>query len=163
GGGDWVAAGPRGEAVERMEHCLEPLRPEPAALRAIGPRLVRLTHALDHLKQLHDDLKHLPPAVRGEQLPGSFATGARALVALLDATKDLEAAPDPALFAALEDASKRLSADCMAAREKTLEDVALQRAPAGGGGAVLEPLGWADRALYHAWRLAESRRRASAE
>jgi phosphate:Na+ symporter len=62
---------------------------------------------------------------------------------------------------ALEDASKRLTADCKAGREKTLEDLALKRAPAAAARAVLETLAWADGALYHAWRLAESLRIAS--
>src|SRR5262249_21195904 len=144
-------------------HFLESLSLETTDLGTIGPRLIRLTHALDHLAQLHHDLKRLPPAVGAELLPGSFATGAQALVALLEVTKDPETAPDPDLFAALEDASKRLSADCKAAREKTLEDVALQRIPAATARAVLETLGWADGALYHAWRLAESLRMASGE
>jgi phosphate:Na+ symporter len=71
------------------------------------------------------------------------------------------AAPDAAIFAALERASKQLSADCKTAREKMLEDVGLQRAPAAAARAVLETLAWADGSLHHAWRLAESLRIAS--
>jgi phosphate:Na+ symporter len=159
--GEYVTYEPPAEAVQQIEHFLESLSLETTDLDTIGPRLVRLAHALNHLEQLHDDLKHLPPAVGGQQLPESFAAGARALLALREAMKDPEAAPDPALFAALEDASNRLSADCKAARAKTLEDVALQRAPAATARAVLETLGWADGGLYHTWRLAESLRMAS--
>jgi phosphate:Na+ symporter len=161
--GESVKYDPPAESVQQIEHFLESLSLETTDLGTIGPRLVRLTHALDHLTRLHDDLKQMPPAVGVAQLPGSFATGAGALAALLDATKDPEAALDPALFAALEDASKRLSADCKAARQKTLEDVALQRTPAATARAVLETLVWADGGLYHAWRLAESLRMASGE
>jgi phosphate:Na+ symporter len=161
--GERVTYHPPAEAVQQIEHFLESLSLETTDLGTIGPRLVRLTHALDHLTQLHHDLTHLPPAVGREQLPGSFATGARALAALLEFTKNPEASPDPALFAALEDASKRLSADCRAVRQKTLEDVALQRVSAATARAVLDSLGWADGALYHAWRLAESLRMASGE
>src|SRR5262249_13867172 len=161
--GESVTYDPPAEAVQQIEHFLESLSLETTDLGTIGPRLVRLTHPLEHLAHLHDALKQLPPAVGGEQLPGSFATGARVLAALLDVTKDPAATPDPALFTALEDASKRLSADCKAARQKTLEDVALQRAPAATARAVLETLGWADGALYHTWRLAESLRMASGE
>src|SRR5215813_2063543 len=150
--GESVRYDPPAEAVQQIEHFLESLSLETTDLGTIGPRLVRLIHALDHLTQLHDDLELPPPAVGGERLPASFATGARALAALLEVTKDPEASPDPALFAALEDASKRLTADCRAVRQKTLEDVALQRAPAATARAVLDTLGWADRALYHAWR-----------
>jgi phosphate:Na+ symporter len=39
-----------------------------------------------------------------------------------------------------------------------LEDVALQRIPAETARNGLEMLAWADGALYHAWRLAESLR-----
>jgi hypothetical protein len=37
-----------------------------------------------------------------------------------------------------------------------LEDVALQRMPTETARAGLDTLVWADLALYHAWRLAES-------
>jgi phosphate:Na+ symporter len=161
--GESVTYDPPAEAVQQIEHFLESLSLETTDLGTIGPRLVRLAHALDHLTQLHDDLKRFPPAVGSERLPASFATGARALAALLDATKEPGASPDPALFAALEEASKRLSADCKAVRQKTLEDVALQRVPATTARAVLDSLGWADGSLYHAWRLAESLRMASGE
>jgi phosphate:Na+ symporter len=66
-------------------------------------------------------------------------------------------------FAALEDASKRLSAQCKAGREKTLEDIAWQRVPPATARATLDTLAWADRTLYHAWRLAESLRDASGQ
>src|SRR5262249_33755270 len=161
--GESVTYDPPAGAGQQIEHFLESLSLENTDLGTIGTRLVRLIHAPDHLTHLHDGLTHLPPAVSGEQLPGSFATGARALAALLAVTKDPEASPDPTLFAALEDASERLTADCRAVRQKTLEDVALQRAPAATARAVLETLGWADRALYHAWRLAESLRMASGD
>ena len=46
-------------------------------------------------------------------------------------------------------------------REKLLEDVALQREPAAVARARIETLAWADPALHHAWRLAESLRLAS--
>jgi phosphate:Na+ symporter len=149
------------EAVPQIEHFLESLSLETTDLATIGPRLVRLTHALDHLAQLHDDLTRVPPGAAGQQLPGTFEAGARALAAWLDAAKDPDATPDPTIFAALEDASKQLSADCKAGREKTLEDLALQRTPAAAARALLETLAWADGTLFHAWQLAESLRIAS--
>ena len=48
------------------------------------------------------------------------------------------------------------NAERKSAREKLLEDVALQRTPTATARAALEILVWADLALYHAWRLAES-------
>jgi phosphate:Na+ symporter len=97
--------------------------------------------------------------------PGSADTvgkaRARALAAWIDATKELEAQPAPAVFKALEDSSKQLSAERKTGRDRILEDVALQRLPSATACAGLDPLAWADAALYHAWRLAESLRIAS--
>ena len=64
----------------------------------------------------------------------------------------------PAVFKDLEDASKQLSAERKTGRAKILEDLALQRTPAATGRAALDTLAWANGALYHAWRLAESLR-----
>jgi phosphate:Na+ symporter len=130
-------------------------------LSSIAPRLVRLCHALDHLTELDDDLTRIPSAVSSGQPPPGFAAGAQALAAWLDATKDSEAAPDPAIFKAVEEASKELSAERKTGREQMLEDVALQRTPTATARAGLEMLVWADLALYRAWRLAESLRIAS--
>src|SRR5262249_60934301 len=88
-----------------------------------APGLVRLCHALDHLTQLHDDLTRTPPAASAGQRPAGFEEGAEALAAWLAATASPESTPDPAVFAKLEDASKRLSAEAKASRVKTLEDV----------------------------------------
>ena len=61
----------------------------------------------------------------------------------------------------MEDASNRLTDDRKTARDKVLKSVALQQMPAETARNALEMLGWADAALYHAWRLAESLRIAS--
>jgi phosphate:Na+ symporter len=124
-------------------------------------RLVRLAHALDHLTQLHDDLAQVPLAVSGWQPPAGFEAGALTLAAWLDTTKGPEAAPGPAIFEAMEYASKRLTDERKAARDETLKEVALQRTLAETARNSLEMLAWADGALYHAWRLAESLRIAS--
>jgi hypothetical protein len=125
------------------------------------PRLVRLCHALDHLTELHDDLTHIPSADSGWQPPAGFEAGARALAAWLQATQDPAAAPDPAILKAVADASKQLGAERKTGRATLLEDVALQRTPSATARAALEALVWADGALYHTWRLAESLRMAS--
>jgi phosphate:Na+ symporter len=67
------------------------------------------------------------------------------------------------MFKALEDASKQLSAERETGRDKMLEDVALQRVPISTARGELETLAWADGALYHAWRLAESLRIAAGD
>jgi hypothetical protein len=122
-----------------------------------------MVHALDHLTVLHEDLARIPPAVSGWQPPASFQAGARALGSLLDATKDLQSAVDPAVFTGVEDASKQLSAERKTSREKLLEDLALQRIPTATARAGLEALMWADLTLHHSWRLAESLRASSGE
>jgi hypothetical protein len=61
----------------------------------------------------------------------------------------------------VEDASKWLNDERKTGRDKILEDVAVQRIPAETARNALEMLAWADGALYHAWRLAESLRIAS--
>jgi phosphate:Na+ symporter len=154
---------PPAEAVQQIEHFLESLPLETTDLTEIGSRLVRLTHALDHLTELHDDLTRIPPAISDWQSPASFAAGAQALAAWLEATQVPEMAPDPAIFKALEAASKQLSAERKTGREQMLEDVALQRTPTATARAILETLMWADLTLYHAWRLAESLKIASGE
>ena len=61
----------------------------------------------------------------------------------------------------MEDASKRLADGRKTGRDKILQDVALQRLPAGAARNGLDMLAWAEGAFYHAWRLAESLRVAS--
>jgi phosphate:Na+ symporter len=159
--GEAVTYQPADEAIRQIEQFLESLSLETTDLGTIGPRLVRLCHALDHLRELEDDLTRIPPTASDWQHPSAFRAGARALAAWIDATKEPEAQPAPAIFTALEEASKQLSAERKAGRERLLADVALQRAPAATARAGLDTLAWANGAVYHAWRLAESLRSAS--
>jgi phosphate:Na+ symporter len=144
------------EAVQRVEHFLESLPLETIDLGTIAPRLVRLCHALDHLAKLHDDLGRALPVVNDWHPPAGFGAGAQALAAWLEATKAPEVTVDPAIFEALKAASKQLGVERDAGREQLLQDVALQRIPAAPARAGLDTLAWADGALYHTWRLAES-------
>jgi phosphate:Na+ symporter len=150
-----------GQSIHQIEQFLESLSLETTDLSTIGPRLVRLCHALDHLTELDEDLARVPPVASDWQPPASFVVGARALAAWIDATKDPEADATPAVLKALEDSSRQLSAERKAGREQLLEDVALQRTPTATARANLEALAWANTALYHAWRLAESLKTAS--
>src|SRR5271163_3643836 len=156
--GESVRYRPPVEAVQQTDRFLESLSLETTDLSTIEPRLVRLCHALDHLNQLNDDLSRIPSPAVGWQPPAGFEEGARALAVWLDATKVPETAPGPSIFQAMEDASKRLAAERRTGRDKMLQDVALQRTPAETARNVLEMLAWANGALYHAWRLAESLR-----
>jgi phosphate:Na+ symporter len=160
--GESVAYDPPVQAAQQVEHFLESLSLETTDLGTIGPRLVRLCHALDHLAALHEDLTRVPP-VSDWRPPEEVATGARALAAWFDDTKDPAASPAPATFTALEAAASRLTAERKSSREKTLEDVALQRIPAATARTAIDTLAWADGALYHGWRLIESLRIAAGE
>ena len=113
------------------------------------------------LNQLHDDLKQIPLQATDWHPPAGFEAGAGALAAWLEATKDPEGAPGPSVFEAMEDASKRLAVERKTGRDKILQDVALQRMPAGTARDGLDMLAWSDGALHHAWRLVESLRIAS--
>jgi phosphate:Na+ symporter len=161
--GETVRYDPPVEAVQQIDHFLESLSLETTDLRVLEPRLVRLCHAIDHLIQLHDDLSRVPSAVGDGQPPAGFEAGARALATWLDATKDPATAPNLATFQAVEDAWRRLSDEGKTGRDKILEDIALQRMPIAMAREGLETLAWADTALYHAWRLAESLRIAAGD
>lgn len=151
------------DEVQQVEHFLESLSLETTDLSTIGPRLVRLVHALDHLAELHADLQQLPGSPGDWQPPAGFTAGGQALAAWLAATKDPEAVLDAALFERVEQASKQLIAERKTGRERLLEDIALQRTPPAAARAGLDALLWADRALHHAWRLIESLRTASGQ
>src|SRR5262249_51985855 len=112
--------------------------------------------------QLNDDLKRIPPVVIGGQPPIGFEAGAQALSNWLDATKDPNETPSPAIFTAFEAVSKQLNEERQAGRAKNREQTAVQRTQMGTARAALETLAWADLTLYHSWRLTESLRIASA-
>jgi phosphate:Na+ symporter len=159
--GEALVYQPAREAIQQIERFLESLSLETTDLGTIGPRLVRLCHALDHLTELEDDLTRIPPTAGEWQPPPGFQAGAGALQKWLDATKDPKAKPAPTVFSALEESSKQLSAERKSARDQILENMALQREPVAAARASLDALMWANSALYHAWRLAESLRIAS--
>ena len=159
--GEPVTYDPPVDAVRQIEQFLESLSLETTGLGAFEPRLVRLSHALDHLARLHDDLTRIPPADSEWQPPPGFEAGARALAAWLGTTRDPAASSDPSVFKVLEEASRQLGDERNRGRNDILEDVALQRTTALTARANLDALLWADGALYHAWRLAESLRIAS--
>lgn len=161
--GETVQYDPPVQDLQQVDHFLESLPLETTDLATIGPRLVRLAHALDHLAELHDDILRTSSGTGDWQPPAGFVAGARALANWLEVTKDPEAGTEPALFRRIEEASKQLSAERKAGRQQLLEDLALQRAPPAATRAGLDALQWADSALYHAWRLIESLRVASGQ
>lgn len=101
---------PPPDAVRQIDHFLESLSLETTDLGTIGPRLVRVCHALDHLTKLHEDLMRVPSIVGDMQLPAGFQCGVKALDAWLASVKNPTEMPDPSVFIAIKAASKQLSA-----------------------------------------------------
>ena len=66
---------PPADAVQQIDHFLESLSLETTDMGTVGPRLVRLCHALDHLTQLHEDLTRTLPAVKRQGGPGRLPGG----------------------------------------------------------------------------------------
>ena len=108
---------------------------------------------MDHLAELDDDLARTSPTAGDWQPPAGFDAAAQALAAWLDATETPDATVDPAIYQALEAASKQLGAERVTGRQELLEAVALQRMPAALARAGLDTLAWTNGTLYHAWRL----------
>lgn len=152
-----------GEVVGQIEHFLSSISLDTIDPREMESRLVRLCDALNHLAEVDDDLARIPPAAGGWQPPAAFETGARALAGWLEATRDANAAPSPAVLEALDVASQQAGEARKVDRDRLLEDVARQRVPAATARAGIETLVWADTVLHHVSRLAQSLRLASGE
>jgi phosphate:Na+ symporter len=160
--GEAVDYEPPVEEVRQIERFLESLSLETLDLGALEPRLVRLCHAVDHLKQLHEDLKDVPPLIAEWTPPSGFGAAAQALGAWLEAQKEPPIAIDPDILDAIESASTQLGAERRTGRDEILEDIARQRTPTATAHQMLETLAWADSTVHHVWRMAKSLSIASA-
>src|SRR5262249_14808893 len=154
--GEAVTYTPPADDLRRTVDFLESLSLETTDTSTIGPGLVRLAHALDHLERLHEDLARARAPTQVWQPPPGFGEGAQALASWLDATQESDAVPNAGVLDALEKVSARLREECRAVREQLLEDVALQRVRTPTARAGLEQLAWADSALHHAAGVARS-------
>jgi len=151
--GESVVFEPPQESMRQIDHFIETLSLETLDTAETESRLVRLVHAIDHLKQLHEDLRQAPTQTTSSSLIN--AAGAAALGAWLDAQKTANDNA-PGFLEAIAAASQQLTAEKKSAREKILEAVALQRTSAPAADQALQSLEWADSATYHAWRLINS-------
>src|SRR5262249_34366155 len=106
--GEPVTYTPATDAARQTEQLLTSLSLDTTDMSTIGPRLVRLTHALDHLTELDQDLAQMPATPRDWSPPAGFAAGAQALAELLDAVHDPNRTPSPEAFRAVEEASRRV-------------------------------------------------------
>ncbi len=149
------------DAIRQIDHFLESLSLETLDLGSMEPRLVRLCHAVDHLKRLNEILKTGPTVATGWTPPPSIGAGAQALIAWLDAIEDPASPLPTSVFDDVSSASSRVAMDRKAEREEILEAVARQQSTVATADQRMEALLFADRALYHSWRLIDSLRIAS--
>lgn len=149
------------DAIGRIDHFLESLSLDAIDPASVEPRLVRLCHAVDHLKRLAEILTTGPTIASGWTPPPSIGAGAQALGAWLHAIEDPASTVPTSVFDEISAASSRLATDRKAGREKILEAVARQQTTVASGDERMEALLSADRALHHSWRLIDSLRIAS--
>jgi phosphate:Na+ symporter len=154
-------AQPFSGGLEQLRGFLESLSLETTDLSTFGPRLVRICHAMDHLGELDEELKRVPPVDGQWQAPDSFQAGANALGEWMETSGDPEAPVESGVIDAIEAASKQLHDDRKTGRDALLEDMAFRRLTAETVRAAIDSLTWADGALHHAWRFANSLRLAA--
>ena len=138
--GEAVAYTPAAEAVRHTEQFLTSLSLETTDLGTIGPRLVRLCHALDHLTELDDDLTTHPARGRVATAGGIRRRRPRAGRLGRGGPRLPRRRPDAGVLAAVERAALQLREERKSGRERLLEDIALQRTPAGTARAGLDAL-----------------------
>jgi phosphate:Na+ symporter len=127
-------------------------------------RLVRLCHAIDHLKRLHEDLQEAPLERFASTRCPAAEVGATVLAAWLDAQKEsANGAQAPEILHAIATASQQLAGYRKSEREKILGALALQQTSASAADQALQSLQWADNALDHARRSIDSLRTASGQ
>lgn len=154
--GENVAVPASDDAIARIDRFLETLSLETLDLGTTEARLVRLCHAVDHLKRL-DEISRGGAAIPPDWTPPpSVSAGATSLNAWLSASADPAHAIPADVFDGIASASARLAADRKIERERILESVAVQQLNVSEGDRRLEALLSFDRALYHSWRLIES-------
>src|SRR5262252_4833110 len=146
--GESVAYASQVEAMQQIDGFLEKISLDTIDPSGMEPRLIRLSHALDHLAELQRDLTRVPPTQSGWLPPAGFAASQRALASWLDATTNPAVAPDPSIASALQSASEQLSEERRTGRDKLLEDVALQRMSAAAARQSIDALAWAEDAVH---------------
>lgn len=154
--GDRTAYQPPEDSVRQIEHFLESLSLETLDLAEVEPRLVRLCHAIDHLKQLLEDLGESAATAAFTTRTEAIGAGAQALAAWLDAQKETARITGAPILDAIGAAATHLTEERKALRAQILESVARQQTPASTANETLLALQWADKALNHSWRIIDS-------
>ncbi len=153
--GGSAAYQPPREALQQTVRFLETLSLETTDLGTVAPRLIRLTHALDHLAALHEDF---PAPPRSQHPPAVQSAGAAALAGWLQATADPAAPPEASVYPPLEAVAKEARDERHTGRHLLLEEIALHRITMDTARAGIDELKWTQDTLHHAWRLADSLR-----
>ncbi len=146
------------DSVHQIERFIETLSLETLDSAEMEPRLVRLVHAIDHLKEVYADLGETPSQAAGS--PPVTEASAAALGAWLDAQK-MGSETTTGLLESIASASQQLTARKKSEREKILEGLAAQQMPTSTATEMLQSLQWADGATYHSWRVINSLQLAS--
>ena len=155
----------RHEARLRIHSFLAALRPAESESPETTERRTRLWHALDHLEQLEEDLAMPPPLpdpASERAAPAALPRAMRALARWAEIPSDPHRSPSDAVMEELAAAAAELAQARRHGRDGTLAEVAAGRLSSQAGRTALDRLRWADGAVFHAWRLAESIRRAAA-
>jgi phosphate:Na+ symporter len=150
--GEKVVFDPPQESVAQIDRFIEKLSLETLDSAETEPRLVRLVHAIDHLKQLHEDLQKPAPASDWPPLPAS-AAGARALDDWLVQSAQADGKWKTDTLRDMESASAQAATERRNEREEILSAVAKQQTTAANADQALQSLQWSDEALSHCWRL----------
>jgi len=156
--GEAAPFAPPTESIQTIERFLETLSLETLDSADMEPRLVRLVHAIDHLKQLQEDLQK-PAVTSARPLLPAAESGARALRDWL-ASGETENRKD-ATLRDIESATKEIALQRKAEREEILASVARQQTAAASADQALQSQQWSQDALYRCWRLIDSLRVAS--
>ncbi len=152
--GEQSAYQPPVESVRQIDHFLEALSLETLDVADMEPRLVRLCHAIDHLKRLHEDLGE--PAMVPATPTSAAVVGAQALTTWLEAQRTTPYVVSGSVLHAIDAASTQLAGQRKMLREKILESVARQQMTTSTANEALVALQWADKSLHHAWRIIDS-------
>lgn len=154
--GEPTAYRPPDDSMRTIEHFLETLSLETLDLAEVEPRLVRLCHAVDHLKRLHEDLGE-PAASTALGAPtAAIGAGAQALSVWLGTQKEAPAKVGKPILDAVGAAAAHLTEERKTLRAQILESVARQQTTASTANEALLALQWSDKALHHAWRIIDS-------
>ncbi|WP_281805399.1 Na/Pi cotransporter family protein [Methylocystis echinoides] len=149
---------PPQDSLRQIERFIETLSLETLDSAEMEGRLVRLVHAIDHLKQVQDDLEKAPATANGPPLPAGVA-GARALT---DWLAHCGQQSGEAAVGAIDVASREMEAQRKSAREAILVSVARQETTTTTADQTLQSLQWSDEALQHCARLIDALQSASA-